>query len=91
MGRKCIYLINSRNEAKLLQASDDCLVKENGRKIDIVELTLKCWSEKGRGKSAQNLREKLAYWRKLAKRTQRGYMMVLIKLMKDVGNLTVQS
>ena len=56
-----------------------------------MELTLKCWNEKGRGKSALNLREKLAYWRKLAKRTQRVYMMVLIKLMKDVGNLTVQS
>ena len=39
--RMCIDLINSRNEAKLLQDSYDCRVKENARKIGIMELTLK--------------------------------------------------
>ena len=37
----CIDLINSRNEAKLLQDSDDCPIKENGRKFCIMKLTLK--------------------------------------------------
>ena len=32
----CIDLINSRNEAKLLQDSDECPIKENGRKIGIM-------------------------------------------------------
>ena len=66
----CIDLINSRNEAKLLQDSDDCLVKENGRKIGVMELTLKCWNGKGYedlGKSAQNLGDKLAYLERTCK------------------------
>ena len=33
--QRCIDLINSRNEAKLSQDSDDCPVKENGRSIGI--------------------------------------------------------
>ena len=56
----CIDLINSRNEAKLLQDSYDCRVKENARKIGIMELTLKCWNWKGYedlGKKHQILRE----------------------------------
>ena len=66
----CIDLINSRKEAKLLQDSDDCPIKENGRKIGIMELTLKFWNQKGYedlGKSAQNLRDKLAYLERTCK------------------------
>ena len=58
-----VDLINSRNEAKLLQDSEDCWIKENGPKIGIMELTLKFWNQKSYkdlGKSAQNLRDKLA-------------------------------
>ena len=54
----CIDLINSRNEAKLLQDSYDCRVKENVRKMGIMELRLKSCNSKGYedlGKSAQNL------------------------------------
>ena len=64
MDQMCTDLINSRNEAKLLQDSDDCPIKENGRKIGIMELTLKFWNQKGYedlGKSAQNPRDKLTY------------------------------
>ena len=58
-----IDLVNSRNEGKLLQDSDDCPIKENGRKFGIMELTLKLWNQKcyeDLGKSAHNLRDKLA-------------------------------
>ena len=58
MDRTCIDVINSKNEAKLLQDSYDCRVKENVRKIGIIELRLKSWNSKGYeqlGKSAQNL------------------------------------
>ena len=40
----CIDVINSKNEAKLLQDSYDCRVKENVRQIGIMELKLKCWN-----------------------------------------------
>ena len=66
----CFDLINSRNEAQLLQDSDECPVKENGRNIGIMELTLKCWNGKGYedlGKSAPNLRDKLAYLERTCK------------------------
>ena len=33
----CIDLVNSRNEAKFLQDSDDCPIKENGQKFRIME------------------------------------------------------
>ena len=33
----CIDLIDSRNEAKLVQDFDNCLVEENGRKIGIMD------------------------------------------------------
>ena len=33
----CIDLVNSRNEAMLLQDSDDCSIKENGRTFGIME------------------------------------------------------
>lgn len=66
----CIDLINTRNEAKLLQDSDDCPIKENGRKIGIMVLTMKFWNQKGHedlGKSAQDLRDKLAYLKRACK------------------------
>lgn len=66
----CTDLNNSRNKAKLLQDSDDCPIKENGWKIGIMELTLKCQNQKGYedlAKSAQNLRDKLAYLKRTCK------------------------
>lgn len=43
----CIDLVKSREEVKFLKDFNDCLVKENGRKVGIMELTLKFWNEKG--------------------------------------------
>ena len=37
MDRMCIDLINSRNEAKLQQDSDDCPVEGSGRKNGIMD------------------------------------------------------
>ena len=45
--QRCIDLINSRNEAKLSQDSDDCPVKENGPSTGIKALSKPvsgfCW------------------------------------------------
>ena len=66
----CIDLVNSRNEAKFLQDSDDFPIKENGQKFGIMELTLKLWNQKGHedlGKSAHNLLHKLAHLERTCK------------------------
>ena len=66
----CIDLTKSREEAKLLQDSNNYLVKENGQKAGIMQLTLKFWNKKGYEyleKSAQNLRDKLEYLKQACK------------------------
>ena len=57
-------LLTSKDEAKQLYRSEECPTSEKGRKVGIMNLTLKFWKEKGNGnlgKTAQNLRDKLAH------------------------------
>ena len=57
-------VLTSKDEAKQLYTSEECPTNEKGRKVGIVNLTLKFWKEKGYGnlgKTAQNLRDKLAH------------------------------
>jgi len=57
----CIDLLTCKDEAKQLHTSEECPTNEKGRKIGLMQLTLKFWNEKGYenlGKTAQNLRDK---------------------------------
>ena len=66
----CIDLLTCKDEAKQLFASEECPTNEKGRKIGVMQLTLKFWNEKGYeslGKTAQNLRDKLAHLEKTRK------------------------
>ena len=56
-------LIDARKDAETLYSSMECPVKEDGRKIGVMELTKRFWDEKGYAflcKTAQNLRDQYA-------------------------------
>ena len=68
--RMCVDLLTCKDEAKQLHTSEECPTNEKGRKIGLMQLTLKFWNEKGYeslGKTAQNLRDKLSHLEKTCK------------------------
>ena len=62
--KMCVDLQTCQMKAVELNNSPDCPLKPNGKKEGIMNLTLKFWNEMGYeylGKTAQNLRDKIAH------------------------------
>ena len=69
--KMCVDLQTCQMKAVELNNSPDCPLKPNGKKEGIMNLTLKFWNEMGYeylGKTAQNLRDKIAHIDKSTKK-----------------------